>query len=69
VAHARMFFDRPDYDLASAQPPTLALTPHDGMIEALYRDYTAMSAMIFGPAPAFDAVIASVRALEARLNG
>lgn len=68
VAHARMFFDRPDYDLASAQRPTFALAPHNGMIAALHRDYAAMSAMIFGPAPAFDDVIASIGALETLIN-
>jgi hypothetical protein len=39
------------------------------MIDALRRDYAAMSAMIFGQAPAFDAVMASVSVLEAQLNG
>ncbi len=69
VAHARMFFDRPDYDLASAQPPTFALAPHDGMVEALRRDYAAMTAMIFGPAPAFEAIMTSIERLEAIING
>ena len=32
VRHARMFFNRPDFDLASAVPGSFALTPHDGMI-------------------------------------
>ncbi|CAH2402301.1 nucleotidyl transferase AbiEii/AbiGii toxin family protein [Mesorhizobium escarrei] len=32
VAHARMFFNRKDYDLASAEPPTFALLPHDEMV-------------------------------------
>ncbi|WP_340644168.1 nucleotidyl transferase AbiEii/AbiGii toxin family protein [Phenylobacterium sp.] len=68
VAHARMFFDRPDYDLATAAAPTFALTPHDAMLDALRRDYGAMSAMIFGQAPTFDAVMSSVAALEAQLN-
>ena len=35
VAHARMFFNREDYDLASAEAPTFALAPHDGMVDAL----------------------------------
>jgi hypothetical protein len=68
VAHARMFFDRPDYDLASALKPTFALAPHDAMASALARDYAAMSVMIFGQAPSFEAVMTSVAALEARLN-
>ena len=38
------------------------------MVEALRRDYGAMSAMIFGPIPAIQAVLQSVAALEARLN-
>jgi predicted nucleotidyltransferase component of viral defense system len=33
VRHARMFFNRPDLDLASAAPGTFALAPHDGMVE------------------------------------
>ena len=48
---------------------TFALTPHDAMIDALRRDYVAMSAMIFGQAPTFEAVMASVAALEAQVNG
>jgi hypothetical protein len=43
-----MFFNRKDYCLASADPPTFALPPHDGMIDTLRRDYVAMSAGIFG---------------------
>jgi len=69
VAHARMFFDRPDYDLASAQAPSFALMPHDAMVGALRRDYAAMTAMIFSPAPAFDDVLASIQRLEAIING
>jgi hypothetical protein len=68
VAHARMFFDRPDYDLASAVPPSFALAPHDAMIDALRRDYGAMAAMIFGPPPNFDLVLESVSRLETMLN-
>jgi hypothetical protein len=68
VKHARMFFNRPDFDLASAVPGTFALVPHDAMIEQLRTDYNAMQGMIFGEPPAFDAVIESIQALEARLN-
>jgi hypothetical protein len=68
VAHARLFFNRSDYDLASAQPPTFALVPRDGMVEALARDYGAMSAMIFGPVPSFDDILGSVADLEGVLN-
>lgn len=47
VAHARMFFNSPDLDLASATPGQFALTPSDKMLEALARDYTAMAGMAF----------------------
>jgi Nucleotidyl transferase AbiEii toxin, Type IV TA system len=69
VAHARMFFNRTDYDLASAAAPTFALSPHGEMVDALRRDYAAMTPMIFGAAPDFGDVLASVAQLEARLNG
>lgn len=68
VAHARMFFNRPAFDLASAHPPTFALTPEGEMYDALARDYTAMQGMIFGEVPSFAAVIESVAALEKGLN-
>jgi hypothetical protein len=38
------------------------------MMTELRRDYQAMSGMIFGQPPAFEAVMASVAALEARVN-
>jgi hypothetical protein len=68
VRHARMFFNRPDLDLASAIPGSFALTPHDGMLADLRRDYEAMSGMVFGPIPTVDAVVAAIVELEQRLN-
>ena len=68
VRHARMFFNRPDLDLASAVPGSFALTPHDGMLADLRRDYEAMSGMVFGPIPAVDAVVAVIAEMEQRLN-
>jgi hypothetical protein len=68
VFHARMFFNSPDLDLASAEPGTFALTPSPEMLEALQRDYVAMQGMIFGDPPSFDAILQSVRGLEAELN-
>ncbi len=69
VRHARMFFDRADFDLASAKPGSFALVPTGDMLDGLRRDYAAMAPMIFGRPPSFDDIIASVIALEARLNG
>uniref|UniRef100_UPI00403F2964 hypothetical protein n=1 Tax=Pseudomonas sp. EL_65y_Pfl1_R83 TaxID=3088697 RepID=UPI00403F2964 len=68
VAHARMFFNRPDFDLASAAPGSFALAPHDAMIEQLRVDYRAMQGMIFGDPPDFEAVLDSIASLETRLN-
>ena len=68
VRHARMFFDRPDYDLASAQSGSYALTPQGTMIEALRRDYENTQAMIFGDPPTFDAILASIVDIENRIN-
>lgn len=68
VRHARMFFNRPDLDLASAIPGTFTLTPHDGMLADLRRDYEAMSGMVFGPIPAVDEVVAAIAELEQQLN-
>ncbi|MBS0274140.1 MAG: nucleotidyl transferase AbiEii/AbiGii toxin family protein [Proteobacteria bacterium] len=69
VRHARMFFDRPDYDLQSARPGTYALVPHDAMTHALRNDYENTKAMIFGEPPAFDDILASIAKIEAELNG
>lgn len=69
VAHARMFFNSRDLDLAHAEPGSFSLNPTEAMIADLRRDYDAMTGMIFGEVPGFDAVLASVDDLERRLNG
>jgi hypothetical protein len=68
VRHARMFFNRPDFDLASAIPGSFALIPHDGMLAALRLDYEAMSGMIFGPIPSLDEIVKAISGLEQSLN-
>lgn len=68
VRHARMFFDRPDYDLASAEPGSFALAPVEGMTAALRRDYANTAGMIFGEPPGFDAILDSMQRLEAAAN-
>jgi hypothetical protein len=67
--HARMFFNRPDFDLAHAKPGSFALLPHDDMVDQLRRDYAAMQVMIFGDVPSFDDILASVGRLEVLVNG
>lgn len=68
VGHARMFFNRPNFDLASAHPPTFALQPTEAMIKDLRQDYRAMGVMIFGAAPQFDDILGAIAGLEDRLN-
>jgi hypothetical protein len=68
VRHARMFFDRPDFDLATAAPGSFALMPLDGMRDSLRGDYDAMAGMIFDTIPSFDDVMHSVDDLERHFN-
>ncbi len=68
VSHARVFFNSPDLGLATASGGSFNLTPTEAMIADLNRDYAAMSGMIFGDVPDFDAVLISVAALQQRLN-
>lgn len=68
IRHARMFFNRPDLDLKTAEPGSFALMPVADMRSALARDYDAMRGMIFGDVPDFADVMMSVEKLEATLN-
>jgi hypothetical protein len=63
-----MFFNRPDFDLASAVAPTFVLCAEGVMSDELRRDYAAMATMIFSTPLRFEDVIESVAALEARLS-
>ena len=67
--HARMFFDRPDYDLVSAVPGTFAIVPAEAMVEALAHDYANTTPMIFGSPPAFEDILASAHEIEETING
>ena len=68
VHHARMFFDRPDYDLASAAPGSFAIAPNRAMLGALANDYANTTPMIFGVAPAFEEILASIAEIERAVN-
>jgi hypothetical protein len=68
VRHARMFFNRRDFDLATARPGTFALVPHDDMLANLETDYAAMTGMIFGEVPVFAKIIESIAEFEHRIN-
>ena len=66
--HARMFFNRPDFDLDDTVAGNFSPAPADGMLQALERDYDSMSGMIFGQVPAFANVMNAAREIEARLK-
>ncbi len=68
VQHARMFFNRADFDLASAVRGSFALAPHDGMLTSLERDYEAMAGMVFGDIPTFGAIMESIADVERQIN-
>jgi Nucleotidyl transferase AbiEii toxin, Type IV TA system len=68
VRHARLFFNRPDYDLASARSGSFAIAPVDGMIDALRRDFDQMAGMIFGVVPAFTDIHNSMLELHELVN-
>ncbi len=68
VRHARMFFNSPDLNLATAAPGSFTLSPSREMATELARDYAAMAGMIFGTAPVLGEVLGRVAELEARIN-
>jgi len=68
VRHARMFFHRSNTGLEAAQRGQFRLRPTEKMMSPLADDYAAMSTMIFGEVPSFEAVLAGVGEAEDRLN-
>jgi hypothetical protein len=68
VRHARMFFNSPDLNLATALPGSFTLTPGRDMAADLARDYAAMRGMIFGEAPPFAHVLDRIADFEATVN-
>jgi hypothetical protein len=68
VRHARMFFFRSNTGLDKAERGSFRLSPLNPMLAALRDDYNAMSTMIFGEIPDFDAVLASVALAEELIN-
>lgn len=68
VAHAKAFFNRPAFNLATAEPGTFSLMPPDDMAARLIGDYKNTEAMIFGEPPAFESILTSVTAIEEQLN-
>jgi hypothetical protein len=68
VRHARLFFNRPDFDLASAQRGSWGIEPSAGMPERLRGDYEKTMPMIFGAAPTFEEIMASMKKINDSVN-
>ena len=68
VAHAKIFFNRPAFNLDSAKPGSFSLVPPQDMAARLIGDYKNTEAMIFGKAPTFESILTSIAALEEQLN-
>jgi hypothetical protein len=66
--HKELMFRAPDHRYDRAIPGSFRLIPTNEMQKKLAADYRKMSAMIFSQAPAFDAVMQSIRQLEEFLN-
>ena len=63
-----MFFDRPDFDLASAKQGTFAIEPNLNMLDQLRRDYHNTTPMVFGTAPGLEKIMASIKEIDATAN-
>ena len=68
IEHAKTFFNRPDFNLASAAPGSFTLAPSGDMVGRLAGDYENTKAMIFGDAPDFDVLMRSIVEIEETLN-
>jgi len=68
VQHKQIFYAATwaRYDLA--HPPTLMLYPKAERIQDLREDYRRMAGMIFGEAPAFDAILQTLQELQDEIN-
>jgi hypothetical protein len=66
--HKMLMFRSPDHGYERAVKGTYRLVPTEDMARRLQADYGRMSAMIFGEAPDFQTVMASIQALEAFVN-
>lgn len=68
VRYAKLFFDRPDFDLASAQRGSWTIEPSVGMLERLQADYAKTIPMIFGTESKFEEIMASINKINDSVN-
>jgi len=68
VAHKQVFFPAAWASYDTAVPGTFKLIPPPERLEALAADYHAMQDMFFRPQPTWDELVATLNALESRIN-
>jgi len=68
VAFKQKFYPRSWARYELARPGTLKLVPTGDLLATLAGDYRAMANMIFGSRPAFDEILATLKALEIEIN-
>jgi hypothetical protein len=68
VAFKQRFYPRGWARYELAKPGSFRLMPSDAVSRTIERDYAAMRAMIFGPYPSFDALMATLKSLEDEIN-
>jgi len=68
VGWKRVFFGSAWANYETARPGSFHLLPSDERLPALRRDFAAMRDMYLAEPPSFDAVLATLSALERRLN-
>ena len=68
VGWKRLFFGRAWASYETARPGSFRLLPSDERLPALRRDFAAMRDMYLAEPPSFDAVLATLSALERWLN-
>lgn len=69
VAFKQRFYRRPWAHYEQAKPGTFRLLPAGHVLAAVEKDYAQMRTMIFGRYPGFDEIMATLRTLEAEING
>lgn len=69
VAFKLRFYPRGWARYELARPGSFRLLPSDGVLRAVEADYRAMANMIFGEQPSFEAIVATLQALENEING
>lgn len=68
VEHKTVFFRSGWARYDTAGPGTMRLVPPEKQRDGLRRDYANMREMIFGDVPSFDALLMTLRNLEAEIN-